>query len=122
MYRLGIGLKINTLPVASLGAGVGVDYGIYLYSHLVTHLGKGVSLREAYYRALTVTGRGVVVTGLTLAAGVGTWIYSDLKFQSDIGVMLGFKFFLSMVSAILVLPAVCCLLRVSGSDARANAH
>ena len=32
MAVLEIGLKVNTLPVAALGVGVGVDYGIYLYS------------------------------------------------------------------------------------------
>ena len=29
MTWLGIGLKVNTLPVVALGVGVGVDYGIY---------------------------------------------------------------------------------------------
>ena len=32
MAILGIGLKVYTLPVAALGVGIGVDYGIYLAS------------------------------------------------------------------------------------------
>ncbi len=31
MAMLDIGLKVSTLPVAALGVGIGVDYGIYLY-------------------------------------------------------------------------------------------
>ena len=30
----GIGLKVNTLPMVALGAGIGVDYGIYLCSRM----------------------------------------------------------------------------------------
>ena len=31
MAMLGIGVKVNMLPVVALGVGVGVDYGIYLF-------------------------------------------------------------------------------------------
>ena len=41
MTVLEIGLKVNTLPVAALGVGVGVDYGIYLYSRFRTLLPGG---------------------------------------------------------------------------------
>ncbi|TLY90972.1 MAG: RND family transporter, partial [Gammaproteobacteria bacterium] len=34
MAVLGIGLKVSTLPMVALGAGIGVDYGIYLFSRL----------------------------------------------------------------------------------------
>ncbi len=32
MTMLEIGLKISTLPVVALGVGIGVDYGIYIFS------------------------------------------------------------------------------------------
>ena len=38
MAMLEIGLKVSTLPVVALGVGVGVDYGIYLYSRFRTLL------------------------------------------------------------------------------------
>lgn len=69
MAALGIGLKVNTLPVVALGAGIGVDYGIYLWSRLRTELAQVVALPAAYLKALRVTGRGVLFTGLTLATG-----------------------------------------------------
>ena len=34
MAMLGIGIKVNTLPVVALGVGVGVDYGIYLFERI----------------------------------------------------------------------------------------
>ena len=38
--------------------------------------------------------------------GVGTWIFSALKFQADMGVLLSFMFVMNMVGAIILLPAL----------------
>ncbi|NNG04604.1 MAG: RND family transporter [Inquilinus sp.] len=110
MARVGIGLKVSTLPVAALGVGIGVDYGIYIFSRLKVHLDEhGLSLPEAYLMTLRETGSAVLVTGLTLAAAVSTWAWSDLKFQADMGVLLAFMFLVNMAAAILVLPALAAL-------------
>lgn len=106
MSLLEIGLKVSTLPVAALGVGVGVDYGIYLYGRLRTFYRGGHSLREAYFRTLEVTGNGVLFTGITLAIGVATWMFSPLKFQADMGLLLAFLFLMNMVGALVVLPAL----------------
>ena len=102
----GIGLKVNTLPVVALGVGIGVDYGIYIYNKLDIYLKEGYDLREAYYRTLRLTGRAVIFTGFTLAAGVGTWTFSALQFQADMGILLSFIFLANMVAAIVILPAL----------------
>ena len=106
MTILDIGLKVNTLPVVALGVGIGVDYGIYIYSRLEEFIAQGMTLQESYYRALRLTGKPIIFTGLTLAVGVATWIFSDLKFQADMGILLTFMFILNMLGAILILPAI----------------
>ncbi len=106
MALLGIGLKVNTLPVAALGVGVGVDYGIYIFSRAVTAMGEGASLQEAYLETLRTTGAAVLVTGLTLAIGVSTWVFSALKFQADMGLLLSFMFLANMLGALLLLPSL----------------
>jgi predicted RND superfamily exporter protein len=106
MALYGIGLKVNTLPVVALGVGIGVDYGIYIYNKLDIYLKEGYELREAYYRTLRLTGRAVIFTGFTLAVGVGTWIFSVLQFQADMGILLSFIFLANMVGAIVLLPAL----------------
>lgn len=110
MSMLEIGLKVSTLPVVALGVGVGVDYGIYIFSRIRTFLQEGVSLQEAYENTLGVTGIGVLFTGITLAIGVVTWIFSPLKFQADMGILLTFMFFVNMLGALLLLPALACFL------------
>jgi predicted RND superfamily exporter protein len=106
MAFVGIGLKVNTLPMVALGAGIGVDYGIYLFSRMQEFLHAGHSVRVAYDRALRVTGAAIVFTGVTLAIGVATWAFSPLKFQADVGLMLTFMFVVNMLGAMLLLPAL----------------
>jgi predicted RND superfamily exporter protein len=111
MALLGIGVKVATLPVIALGVGIGVDYGIYIYTALQDHLNRGEPLlRSAYFEALKSSGTAVAFTGLTLAIGVGTWIFSPIKFQADMGLMLTFMFFWNMLGALLFLPALAYLL------------
>ena len=105
-----IGLKVSTLPVVALGVGVGVDYGIYIFSRLRSYLDQRQSLQQAYLHTLAITGNGVVFTGVTLAIGVSTWIFSPLKFQADMGILLTFMFLVNMLGAILLLPALACFL------------
>ena len=106
MAFLGIGMKVATLPVIALGVGIGVDYGIYIYSRLESFLRQGMPLQEAYYQTLSSTGKAVLFTGLCLAIGVATWIFSAIKFQADMGLMLTFMFIVNMFGAMLLLPAL----------------
>jgi predicted RND superfamily exporter protein len=110
MAFMGIGVKVATLPVIALGVGIGVDYGIYIYSRLVDYIRNDLKLTEAYFRTLQTTGVAVAFTGLTLAIGVGTWIFSPIKFQADMGVMLTFMFLWNMLGALVLLPALSRLL------------
>ncbi len=95
-----------TLPVVALGVGIGGDYALYVLGVMMTHLRAGVPLEEAYQRSLRFTGRVVMLTGFTLAVGVGTWIFAPIKFQADMGVLLAFMFLWNMFSALVILPAL----------------
>lgn len=106
MTLMSIGLKVNTLPVVALGVGVGVDYGIYIFNRLRTNLRMGEALETAYLNTLRLTGKAVFFTGIALAVGVGTWLFSDLKFQADMGLLLVFMFLLNMIGAMVLLPAL----------------
>jgi len=106
MAFMGIGVKVATLPVVALGVGIGVDYGIYIYSRLESFLRAGLPLQEAYYQTLKSTGKAVLFTGLCLAIGTCTWIFSAIKFQADMGLMLTFMLLWNMFGALWLLPAL----------------
>ncbi|WP_445773447.1 efflux RND transporter permease subunit [Shewanella sp.] len=106
MTLLDIGLAVSTLPVIALGVGIGVDYGIYILSTMSNKLTNGMPIQQAYFEALVERGSAVIFTGLTLAIGVSTWFFSDLKFQMDMGILLTFMFLVNMLGAIIILPAL----------------
>ncbi|CUA99952.1 efflux RND transporter permease subunit [Comamonas thiooxydans] len=121
MAMLGIGLKVPTLPVVALGVGVGVDYGIYLFESMQHELReRDITLREAFYEAMRQRGNAAIFTALTMSIGVGTWAFSALKFQADMGILLAFMFLVNMLGAIFLLPAMAYWLNVGAAEARAR--
>jgi len=110
MVWLEIGLKTSTLPVVALGVGIGVDYGIYLCSAMLEKLREGKSLDDSICWAFATMGTSVVFTGFALAIGVGTWAFSMLKFQADMGILLAFMFLFNMLGAMLIMPALAAFL------------
>jgi len=112
MTVMGLGVKVATLPVIALGVGIGVDYGIYLYNRLEHELARGLPLRDAYFETMKTTGLAVAFTGITLAAGVLTWIFSEIKFQADMGLLLTFMFLWNMVGAVVLIPALAAVMGI----------
>ena len=116
MVWLGIGVKVATLPVIALGVGIGVDYALYVLTVILAKERQGIPLKQAYFETLMFTGRVVALIGVTLAAGVATWVFSPIKFQADMGILLSFIFLANMVGAIVLLPALVRLLMVRKDD------
>jgi predicted RND superfamily exporter protein len=110
MVWFGIGIKVATLPAIALGVGIGVDYALYVLTIMLKQLRAGTPLSEAYYFTLVSTGRVVLLTGFTLAAGVITWVFAPIKFQADMGLLLAFMFLWNMLGAMILLPALACFL------------
>jgi hypothetical protein len=106
MAMLGIGVKVNTLPVVALGVGVGVDYGIYLFERIKHMMQEGRTLTHAYVEALKQRGTASLFTAVTMTISVGTWYFSALKFQADMGILLAFMFLVNVFGAILLAPAL----------------
>jgi predicted RND superfamily exporter protein len=106
MAKMGIGVKVGTLPVIALGVGIGVDYALYILAVVLEHIRAGRSLSEAFYRADLFTGKVVLLIGMTLSASVATWAWSPIKFQADMGVLLAFMFFVNMLGALILHPAL----------------
>ncbi|MGB0747643.1 MAG: efflux RND transporter permease subunit [Magnetospiraceae bacterium] len=106
MVALNIGVKVATLPVIALGVGIGVDYALYVMTVTIACLREGMTLSDAYYRALSFTGKVVILTGITLGIAVSTWALSPIKFQADMGILLAFMFIWNMVGALVLLPAL----------------
>ena len=111
MAMLGIGMKVNTLPVVALGVGVGIDYGIYLFEVIRHEMrSRNATLQVALVEALRQRGTASLFTAATMTVGVATWMFSDLRFQSDMGILLGFMFLVNVLGALLLAPALAAFL------------
>ncbi|MGF6999327.1 efflux RND transporter permease subunit [Paraburkholderia sp. GAS32] len=118
MVMLGIGVKVATLPVVALGVGIGVDYALYLLSVQLAQQRAGMDLPTAYRKAVGFTGKVVALVGVTLAAGVVTWVWSPIKFQADMGILLTFMFIWNMIGALVLIPSLSHFLLGAVTDGR----
>jgi uncharacterized protein len=107
MLIFGIDLNINSLPVASVGVGVGVDYGIYILSRLAEEyqFSKG-DFVKANYMAITSTGKAIIFTASTLIVSIILFAFSSFKFQAEMAILLSFLLVANMVGALVLMPAL----------------
>ncbi len=106
-----IGLNINTLPVVALGIGLGVDYGLYIVSRIREAYQDEKDLSRAVVRGITTAGRAVFFTATMMTAGVVFWYFSPLRFQAEMGFLLGILMMVNMLVGVLVLPAIINIVR-----------
>jgi predicted RND superfamily exporter protein len=100
----GIGLTIDTIPVISLGIGLGVDYGIYTVSRIRDEVMGGMEVDDAVVLALKTTGVAVFNTFLVMIGGIFPWIFSPLLFHSQMSTLLIFLMGTNMIAGCIVLP------------------
>ncbi len=106
MGAMGIGLDVNALPVVALGVGLGVDYGLYVVENVQEAFHRGLSVVDSVRAGVQGAGKGVLVTGLTMAAGLAFWRLSFLRFQAEMGMLLLFWMTVSMLGGLILLPAL----------------
>ena len=107
----GIGLNVNTLPVQSVGVGIGVDYAIYIVDRIRQEVADTADIDEAVRRAVRTTGMAVSFTATTITGGIVLWVFSDLRFQAEMAYLLVILMILNMFGAITVVPAFYSILR-----------
>jgi hypothetical protein len=106
-----IGMNINTLPVAALGIGLGVDYAFYIVDGIKEELHESDDIVRAITRSLHSAGRGVLVTAGALIASVVLWWFSSLRFQAEMGIMMALWLCVSASCALFVMPSLVYVLR-----------
>ncbi len=113
MHLMGIGLDINSLMVASIGVGVGIDYGIYLLSRICEeyHI-QDQDWGRTITASLTTTGKAIMFTASIMFIGILPWYFlSSLKFMADMGLLLVLIMLINMVLALVVLPLLVYLVK-----------
>jgi uncharacterized protein len=122
MLWQGIDLNINSLPVAAIAVGIGIDYGIYLMARIAEEYGRCGDYHSSNLRAVETTGKAIIFTATTLIAGVVFWVFVNLKFQSEMGLLLGLLMLLNMVNALVFIPSLVALFKPGFVTRIAESH
>lgn len=106
MSLIGVGLDINSVLVAAVGVGVGIDYGIYLMARMCEeHKPQGGDYGKIVHQSITTTGRAIAFTATIMLIGILPWYFlSGLKFLADMGLLLALVMVVNMVMSLVVLP------------------
>lgn len=101
-----IGIDLNVLPVSAVGVGVGVDYGLYLLTRIRDEYEIHRDLKQAVTTGMGTSGRAILFTGIILSFSVLIWFWSPLKFQAEMGFLLGFVLLFNMIGSLFFVPAL----------------
>lgn len=122
MYFLNIDFNINSLPVAAVGIGIGIDYGYYVLSRIVEEYPKDRDFDQAIVRAYNTTGKTVLFTGLSLTASVIYWCFFPMKFQAQMALLLVILLAFHLIGALMFIPPLVSLLRPKFAIQYADEH
>ncbi|MGH7858016.1 MAG: MMPL family transporter, partial [Candidatus Binatia bacterium] len=114
MYVMGIDMNINSLPVAAVGIGIGIDYGYYVLSRIVEEYQldrSGGTFEDAIARALHTTGKTVLFTGLSLTASIVYWTFFPMKFQAEMALLLTLLLGFHLIGALMFIPPMVNLIK-----------
>jgi predicted RND superfamily exporter protein len=111
MYLFGIDMNINSLPVAAIGIGIGIDYGYYVLSRIVEELSAGCTFAQAIRRMFETTGKTVLFTGVSLTASIIFWVFFPMKFQADMALLLVLLLAFHLAGALIFIPPMVALFR-----------
>ena len=105
MVLAGMGLDVNSLPILAIGIGVGIDYGIYMLSRICEEYKDTQHIGDAIRLSLVTCGKAILFTAILMTIGIIPWYFlSELKFLSDMGLLLVVVMTINMVLALVLVP------------------
>src|SRR5579875_3382521 len=98
-------LTIDTIPVVSLGIGLGIDYGIYTMAAIRDEVIRGKDLEDAIQTAMRTTGAAVLNTLFVMVGGLAVWMFSPVDFHTRMAQLLIFLMITNAITGVMILPS-----------------
>jgi putative drug exporter of the RND superfamily len=98
--------SVSTQLAAMIGLGVGIDYALFIVTRFREEFRGGTDLQGAIAAAMDSAGRAVVFAGLTVIVALLGMLALGVSFLSGMAVSSAIAVFLTVASAITVLPAL----------------
>jgi predicted RND superfamily exporter protein len=124
-------LTIDTIPVVSLGIGLGIDYGIYTMAAIRDEVIRGKDIEDAITTAMRGTGGAVLNTLFVMIGGLSIWTLSPVEFHVRMAQLLIFLMITNAITGVVILPSFVSAFRpwfirryvpVNGGAAAGNHH
>jgi uncharacterized protein len=106
-----IGLTADTIPLISLGIGLGISFAIYIVARMRDEALTGLNLNEATEAALKSTGARVVSTFIVIIGGIVPWIFSPMLFHNEMSVLLILLMVTNLLAGTVIVPALIAWMR-----------
>ncbi|HEY1851291.1 MAG TPA: MMPL family transporter [Candidatus Binataceae bacterium] len=105
MNARGLTLTIDTIPVVSLGIGLGIDYGIYTMAAIRDEVIGGKEITSAITTAMRGTGGAVLNTLFVMVGGLSVWMFSPVDFHVRMAELLIFLMITNAITGVVILPS-----------------
>jgi uncharacterized protein len=106
-----LGINLQSLPVVTVGVGFGIDYGLYIVSRAIEEYRDHLDFDMAVQRGMQTAGKAVTFTAVSLAISTLAWVPSNIRFNSDMGLLLFLWMMISFLSTMTLLPALLVIIR-----------
>ncbi len=106
MALLGTAITVPTQILPSFLLAVGIADSVHVLTAFYRHLKQGDTKETAIISAMNHSGRAILLTSLTTAAGLLSFITAELAPVSDLGVFAPVGVILTLLYTIILLPAL----------------
>ncbi|KIY21254.1 MULTISPECIES: efflux RND transporter permease subunit [Mesobacillus] len=110
MYLFNISYTPLTATLGALIIGIGTEFTILIMERFYEERRKGFSDVEAILIANKKIGKAVLASGLSVIGGFSALLVSDFVILSNFGMMTLINVFFSLISTIIVMPAILVIL------------
>jgi predicted RND superfamily exporter protein len=120
MALFGISLSLTTEIMPIFLLTIGVCYSVHIQVLFFQHLGRGVRREDAIPYALGHSGLAVLMTGLTTAGGLASFVWAEVLPVSQLGIVGPLGVILAMIFALVLLPALLAVVPLRGQRREAQ--
>ncbi|MFC5972295.1 RND family transporter [Halomarina salina] len=106
MYLVGIPFNTETVIIASIAIGIGVDYAIHISERFVEERTRAASALEALDRTVSGTGGALLASAVTTAGGFGVLTFALVPSLERFGLVTGSAIAYAFVASVVVLPSL----------------
>ncbi|MCK4796250.1 MAG: RND family transporter [Spirochaetes bacterium] len=106
MGLFGVELNVETVLIASIAIGIGIDYTIHFLSRYEVERAILNNNKEAMIATYKTTGKAILINAITVAGGLLVIAFSDFRGLKYFGIFIAITMITSSFNALSILPVI----------------